>query len=95
MCHGGVSERALVPERSHTHTCAVRGLRASAPSRVCPSNSHDVNISRPSRVVLRLLHVGYNTTMALFMETLFSRLGILDGKSQMSILVLSFCKPNL
>ena len=40
MCHGGVFERALVPERSHTHMCASRGLRASAPSRVCLSNSH-------------------------------------------------------
>ena len=36
MCHGGVFERALVPERSHTHTCAARGLHASAPSQVCP-----------------------------------------------------------
>ena len=36
MCHGGVFERALVPERSHTHTCVARSLRASAPSRVCP-----------------------------------------------------------
>ena len=35
-CHGGVFERALVPECLHTHTCAARGLRASAPSRVCP-----------------------------------------------------------
>ena len=26
MCHGGVFERALVPERSHTHMCAARGL---------------------------------------------------------------------
>ena len=36
MCHGGVFERALVPEHSHTHMCAARGLRALAPSRVCP-----------------------------------------------------------
>ena len=36
MCHGGVFERALVPECSHTHTCAARGLHALAPSRVCP-----------------------------------------------------------
>ena len=51
MCHRGVFERALGPERSHTHTCAVRGLCASAPSRVCPSNGHDANVSRPSRMV--------------------------------------------
>ena len=36
MCHGGGFERALVPERSHTHMCAARGLRASAAFRVCP-----------------------------------------------------------
>ena len=38
MCHGGFFERVLVLERSHTHTCAAHGLRALAPSRVCPAS---------------------------------------------------------
>ena len=50
MCHGGVFERALVPERSHTHTCAVLGLHASAPPESAPSNGHDANVSRLPRV---------------------------------------------
>ena len=60
MCHGGVFERALVPEHSHTHTCAVRGLRALAPSQVCLSNGHGTNVSHPLRVVLLLSRVGCN-----------------------------------
>ena len=36
MCHGGVFERAFVLYHSHTHTCAARGLCASAPSQICP-----------------------------------------------------------
>ena len=45
MCHGGFFERALVPERLHTHTCAALGLRASAPPESAPPNGHDANIS--------------------------------------------------
>ena len=60
MCHGGVFERALGPEHSHTHMCAAHSLHVLAPSRVCPSNSHDANILHPSHVVLHLLRVGCN-----------------------------------
>ena len=61
MCHGGVFERALGPEGSHTHMCAARGLHASAPSQVCPSNGHHANVSHPLRMVSRLSRVGCNT----------------------------------
>ena len=61
MCHRGVFERTLGPVHSHTHTCAARGLRASAPSRVCPSNSHDANVSHPLYMVSHLSRVGCNT----------------------------------
>ena len=44
MCHGGVFERAVVPECPHTHTCAALGLCALAPPESAPSNRHDANI---------------------------------------------------
>ena len=39
-------ERALVPERSHRHTCSACGLRALAPPKSALSNGHYANVSR-------------------------------------------------
>ena len=60
MCHGGLFERALGPEHSHTNMCAVRGVRVSAPSRVCASNGHmTLSIARGVQQFVATISVYY------------------------------------